>query len=60
MAENFSNLKKKTDIQGQEAQRVPNNMNSKRSTKRHIIIKKAKVINKDRILMAAREKQRVT
>ena len=50
MAENFPNLKKKTDIQVQEAQRVPNKMNPKRSTPRHIIIKMTKVKDKERIL----------
>ena len=42
MAENFLNLKKEPDIHEQEAQRVPNKMNPKRSTARHIIIKMAK------------------
>ena len=37
MAENFPNLKKKTDIQVQEAQRVPNKMNPNRPTARHVI-----------------------
>ena len=32
MAENFPNLKKETDIQVQEAQRVPNKMNPNRPT----------------------------
>ena len=32
MAENFPNLKKETDIQIQETQRVPNNMNPQRPT----------------------------
>ena len=39
MAENFPKLKKETEIQVQEAQRVPNKMNSNRPTPRHIIIK---------------------
>ena len=39
------------------AQRVPNKINPNRPTPRHIIIKMAKV--KERILKAAREKQRV-
>ena len=43
MAENFPNLKKETDIQVQEAQRVPNKMNPTRPTSRHIVIKMAKV-----------------
>ena len=59
MAENFPHLKKETDIQEQEAQRIPNNMNQNRPTPRHIIIKMAKVKDKERILKAAREKQRV-
>ena len=57
MAENFPNLKKETHIQIQEAQRVLNKINPNRPTPRHIIIKMAKV--KERILKAAREKQRV-
>ena len=43
MAENFPNLKKDTDSQGQEAQRVPNKMNQQRPTPRHMIIKMAKL-----------------
>ena len=46
MAENFSSLKKETDIQVQEVQRVPNKMNPNRHTPRHIIIKMAKVKSK--------------
>ena len=44
--------------QGHEMQRVPNKMNPKRSTSRHILIKMPKV--KDRILKAEREKERGT
>ena len=58
MAEYFPNLKKETGIQVQEAQRVPNKMNPNRLIARHIIIKMAKV--KERILKAAREKQRIS
>ena len=54
MAENFPNLKKETDIQIQEAQRVPNKINPNGSTPRHIMIKMAKVKDKERILKAAR------
>ena len=43
MKENFSDLVKKIDIQVQEAQRVPNKMDAKRPTPRHIIIKMPKV-----------------
>ena len=60
MKENFPNLVKEIDIQVQEAQRVPNKMDPKRPTARHIIIKMQKVKDKERILKAAREKQLVT
>ena len=53
MAENFPNVKKEADIQVQEAQRVPNKINPKRTIPRHIVIKMAKI--KERILKAARE-----
>ena len=43
-------------MQVQEAQRVPNKMDAKRSTPRHIIIKMSKVKDKERILKAARKK----
>ena len=54
MKGNFLNLVKEIDIQVQEAQRVPNKMDPKRTTPRHIIIKIPKVKNKERILKAAR------
>ena len=60
MAENFPNLAQETDIQVQEAQRVPNKMNPKRPTPRHFTITLLKVKDKERILKAAREKQLVT
>ena len=41
----------------QEAQRVPNKMDAKKPTPRHIIIKTPKVKDKERILKAAREKK---
>ena len=58
MAGNFPNLGKKTHIQVQEDQKVPNKLNPKRSTPRHIIIKTSKF--KERILKTAREKQITT
>ena len=60
MKENFPNLVKELDIQAQEAQTVPNKLDPKRSTPRHIIIKMSKVKDKERILKEAREKQIVT
>ena len=58
MAPNFPNLKKETDLQVQEADRVPNKINPNRSTPRHAIIKIAKVKNKEDS-KATSEKQRV-
>ena len=40
------NLGKETNIQIQKAQKVPNKMNPKRPTLRHIIIKKSKTRRK--------------
>ena len=60
MKENFPNLVKEIDMRVQEAQRVPNKMDAKRPTPRHIIIKMPKVKGKERISKAAREKQLVT
>ena len=51
---------KEIDIQDREGQRVPNKLDPKRTTLRHIIIKRPKVKDKERILKAAKEKQRVT
>ena len=57
MKENFPNLSKEIDIQVQEAHTVPNKMDAKRTTPRHIIIKMPKVKDKEKILKAARKKQ---
>ena len=51
---------KQKDTQAQEAQRVPNKLDPKRSTLRHITIKMTRLKNKERILKVAREKQVVT
>ena len=60
MMENFPNLMWEKETQIQESQRVPIKSIPKRSTWRHIIIKKAKFQDKEKILKAAREKQEVT
>ena len=60
MKENFPNLVKEIDMQIQEAQKVPNKMDAKRPTPRHIIIEMPDVKDKERILKAAREKKFVT
>ena len=58
MAENFANLKD-TDIKIQETQRAPNKLNPNGSKPKHSVIKMAKVKDEERILKAAREKQKV-
>ena len=55
MKENFHNLMKDIDIQVQEAERVQNKLDPKRTTPTHIINKMPK-----RILKAARQKETVT
>ena len=61
MKENFPNLAKETDFQEvQEAQRVPKKLDPRRNTPRHIIITLPKIKDKERILKAAREKEKVT
>ena len=59
--ENFPNLAEEIDFQEvQEAQRVPKKLEPRKHTPRHIIITLSKVKNKERILKAAIEKERVT
>ena len=60
MKENFPNLVKEIDFQEvQEAQRVPKILDPRRNTSRYIIIKLSKIKDKERILKAARGKERV-
>ena len=47
-------------IQVQETQRIPNRINPRRNTPRHILIRLMKVKHKEQILKAAREKQQIT
>jgi hypothetical protein len=58
--ENFPNLKKEMPMNIQEAYRIPNRLDQKRNSSRHIIIRTANALNKDRILKAVREKGQVT
>ena len=58
MKRNLPNLAKEIDVQVQEAQR--NKIDAKRTKQRHTIIKMPKVKDKERILKAVRERQRVT
>ena len=59
--ENFPNLAKEIDFQEvQESQRVPKKLDPRRNTPRHIIITLLKTKDKERILKAARGKERIT
>ena len=53
---NYRGMGKETVNQVQEAQRVPYRINPRRNTPRHIVIKLAKVKDKEKLLKAAREK----
>ena len=56
IVENFSNMGKEIATQAQEAQRVPYRIHPRRNTPRHIVIKLAKIKDKEKLLKAAREK----
>ena len=47
MKENFPSLVKEIDVQVQEAERVPDKLDPKRTTPRHIIIKMPKAEDKE-------------
>ena len=51
---------KEIATQVQETQRVPNRINPRQNTPRHILIKLMKIKYKEEILKAAREKQQIT
>ena len=53
--ENFPNLAKEIDFQ--EVQRVPKNLDPRKHTSRHIIITLPKIKKKERIIKAAKEKE---
>ena len=56
--EKFPNMRKEIVTQVQEAQRVTYRINPRRNTPRHILIKLTKIKFKEKILKAAREKQK--
>ena len=60
IVENFPKMGKEIVTQVQETQRVPNRINPRQNTTRHIIIKITKIKHKEQILKAAREKQQIT
>ena len=49
IVKNFPNMGKETATQVQEAQRVPGRMNPRRNTPRHIVIKLAKIKDKEKL-----------
>ena len=57
IVENFPKMRKEIITQVQETQRVPNKINPRQNTPRHILIKLIKIKHKEQILKAAREKQ---
>ena len=57
--ENFLNMGKERVNQVQEAQRVPYRINPRRNMPKHILIKLSKRKYKEKILKAAREKQKI-
>ena len=59
VAENFPNMGKESFTQIQEAQQVPYKINPRRNTPRHILIKLTKIKDKEKILKAVREKEKI-
>ena len=60
IVENFHKMGKEIATQVQETRRVPNRINPRQNTPRHILIKLMKIKHKEQILKAAREKQQIT
>ena len=60
IVENVPNMEKEVINQVQEAQRDPYRINPRKNMPRYILIKLTKTKHKERILKAAREKQKVT
>ena len=56
IVENFPKMGKEIITQVQETRRVPNRINPRWNTPRHILIKLTKIKHKEQILKAAREK----
>ena len=60
IVENLPKMGKEIIAQVQETQRVPNRINPRQNTTRHILIKLIKIKHKEQILKAPREKQQIT
>ena len=58
--ENFPNMGKEIVTQVQEAQRVPYRINPRKTIPRHILIQLTNIKFKEKVLKAAREKQKIT
>jgi len=56
IVENFPKMGKEIVTQVQETQRVPNRINLRQNTPRHILIKLSKIKHKEQILKAGKEK----
>ena len=54
---NFHNMGEEIATQGQEAQRIPYRINSRRNTARSLVVKLMKIKHREQILKAARKKQ---
>ena len=60
IAENFTNLGKDIVSQAMEVHRSPNTRDPRNTTPRHIVIKMGKIKDKDRLLKAARGRNKIT
>ena len=60
IVENFPNMGKEIATQVQEVQRVLYRINPRRNTPWHLVIKLAKIKDKEKLLKAAREKWQIT
>ena len=58
--EKFPKIGKQIATQIQETQTVPNRINPRPNTLKHILVKLAKIKHKEQILKAARKKQQIT
>ena len=60
MVENFPNMGKEIATQVQEAQRVPGRITPRRNMPRHMVIKRTKIKDKEKLLKATRETRQIT
>ena len=60
IVENFPKMGKEIITQVQETQRVPNRINPRQNTQRHILLKLTKMKHTEQILKAAMEKLQIT